>query len=220
MTVPTEKTELDPVVRIVEAIKRHRRPLIIAAAAVAVAVAAVMYIRMAAERRENFAANLLTEARTVAASGNVALAITDLADLANSYRGTMAAEEAEILLARLRISEDQTQAAAQSLQEYLDQGPSDQFRAPAYGLLAVALEQSGDLAEAAAAYEDAAEAAWYDFLRVQYLLDAGRVLTTMGDTSQAVAKYQRILDAHSEIDMVAEARLRLGELLGSDIDAR
>ena len=220
MTAPTEHTERDPVVRTVEWIKKNQRLLIIVATLVVGSIAAVMFMRVSSAREENFANSLLSNARAVAASGNTALAITDLSDLVMRHRGTIAAEEAEIMLARLRLSEGQGEAAVQALQDYIGSGPSDQFRAAAYGLLGVALEQTVNLRDAAAAYENAAAEAWYDFLSAQYLLDAGRVLTTVGDSTQAIATYQRIIDELPETDMVMEARLRLGELQRADIDSR
>ena len=220
MTAPIEQTERDPVVRIVNWIKKNQRTLIIVVVATVGTVAVIMYTRVARERRENFANTLLTNARTVAASGNVALAITDLSDLALSHRGTIAAEEAEIMVAQLRLSEGQAGAAVQSLQDYISRGPSDQFRAVAHGLLGAAFEQTVNLTAAATEFEAAADAAWYDFLSAQYLLDAGRVLTVSGDTVGAISVYERILDDYSETDMVMEARLRLAELTKSDIDSR
>ncbi len=220
MTAPTEHTERDPVVRIAEWIKKNQKMLIIVAAIVVGAIAAVMYMRVSSQRRENFANTMLSNARAVVASGNVALAITDLSDLVTSHRGTIAAEEAEILLARLRLSEGQGAAAVQTLQEYIQRGPSDQFRAAAYGLLGAALEQTVNLPDAAAAYENAADEAWYDFLSAQYLLDAGRVFMTIGDTASAVTTFRKIIDELPETDMVMEARLRLGELQRADIDNR
>ena len=220
MTAPIEHTDRDPVVRIVEWIKKHQRTLIVALAIVALSIAGIMYMRMAGERQENFASSLVGNARAVANAGNVALAITDLSDIAASHRGTVAAEEAEILVGQLRLSEGQADAAVQSLQEYIGRGPSDQFRASAHGLLAVALEQTMDFDGAAAAYLNAADAAWYDFLQAQHLLEAGRVFAASGDTAQAIATYQRLLDDLSETDMVMEARLRLAEIQRTDIDSR
>jgi predicted negative regulator of RcsB-dependent stress response len=219
-TAPTEHKERDPVVRIVEWINKNQRTLIVVAVVVVGSIAAIMYMRVAGARKENFANSLLSNARAVAASGNAALAITDLSDLVMSYRGTIAAEEGEVLLARLRLSEGQSEAAVQALQNYIARGPSDQFRAAAYGLLGGALEQTANFADAAEAYETAAAEAWYDFLSAQYLLDAGRALVEAGDSSRAIATYQRILDDLSETDMAMEARLRLGELQRADIDNR
>lgn len=220
MTAPIEHTDRDPVVRIVEWIKKYQRTLIIAIAIVVLSIAGIMYMRMASERRENFASSLVGNARAVANSGNVALAITDLSDIAASHRGTVAAEEAEILVAQLRLSEGQADAAVQSLQEYIGRGPSNQFVASAHGLLAVALEQIMDFDGAAAAYLNAADAAWYDFLQAQHLLEAGRIFAETGDTTQAIATYQRLLDDLPETDMVMEARLRLAEIQRTDIDSR
>ena len=74
--------------------KQNQKPLIVAAAVVFGTIAVIMYMRVASERRENFATSLLTNARAVAAAGNPAIAITDLSELVNSHRGTVAAEEA------------------------------------------------------------------------------------------------------------------------------
>lgn len=216
----TENTDRDPIDRIVDWIKKRQRTFIGVAAIVVLSIAGFVYMKAARERREHFASSLVANARAVAYSGNLALAITDLSEVTVSHRGTVAAEEAEILLAQLRLSEGQAEGAVRSLQEYVERGPSEQFRAPAYGLLGVALEQTVNLADAAVAYHQAADAAWYDFLKAQYLLDAGRVRTEIGDTAVAVSIYQRILDELPETDMVMEARLRLGELLKSDIDNR
>jgi predicted negative regulator of RcsB-dependent stress response len=220
VTAPTERTDRDPVARIAAWIKKNQKVLTIVAAVVIGTVAVIMYMRVANERRENFATSLLSNARSVAATGNAALAITDLSDLVTSHQGTIAAEEAEIMLAQLRLSEGQADAAVQSLQSYIGRGPSAQFRAPANGLLGAALEQTGSLAAAADAYENAASEAWYDFLKAQYLLDAGRVLTAVGDSAAAIAAYRRILDELPETGMVNEARLRLGELQKADIDTQ
>ncbi len=220
MTAPIEHTDRDPVVRIVDWIKKHQRTMIVALAVVVLSIASIMYMRVASGRRENFANSLVANARAVASTGNVALAIADLSDVAASHRGTVAAEEAEILVGQLRLSEGQADAAVQSLQEYIGRGTSDQFRASAYGLLAVALEQTSDFDGAAAAYLDAADAAWYDFLQAQHLLDAGRVLTATGDTTDAIVTYQRLLDDLPDTDMVMEARMRLAELQRADIDNR
>jgi len=81
-------------------------------------------------------------------------------------------------------------------------------------------DQVMDFDGAAASYLNAADAAWYDFLQAQHLLEAGRVFAASGDTAQAIATYQRLLDDLSETDMVMEARLRLAEIQRTDIDSR
>lgn len=220
MTAPTAQTEKDPIVRFVDWINKNRRTAIVVVATLILGVAAIMYWNAARERRESFANSLLETARNAAAAGNTALAANDLASLSTTHRGTAAAEEAAILLAQIRLADGQPQTAQAEMQRYIAQGPSAQFRAPAYGLLGNAFEQAQSLDSAAVAYRNAAQAAWYDFLEAQYLIDAARVLIQAGDTIEAAALYDRIITDLSETDMVMEARLRLGEIRGGGIDDR
>ncbi len=212
MTAPILPKEKDPVGNAVDWVKKNQGNLIIGVATLIIVIAFVMYWGVAQQRRENFANGLLETARAVAATGNTALAATDLASLATTHRGTTAAEEAAILLARIRLTDGQPEAAVTEMQRFISDGPSAQFRAPAFALLGNAFEQLNSLDSAAAAYNNAASVAWYDFLEAQYLIDAARVYTAAGDTNAAIEAYERILSELAETDMAMEARLRLGEL--------
>lgn len=211
----------DPVDVAFEWIKRHRNPLIAAAAIVVAVGFSVWFFLTAQQRKEAFAAAELANSRAVAAAGNLALAASDLEQLVNSYGGTTAGEEAAILLAQIRLTEKQPDAAAAVIRRLIDAGPSSQFLAPAYGLLGNALDESGDLAGAAQAYLDASQAAWYDFLGAEYLLDAARMYEMLGDTTTAISTYRRIVsdyDKPGAQQSVVEARVRLSELLPTEPD--
>ena len=209
-----ERTESrDPAERAVEWVKAHRNQLILGAAIVIAVTASVWFLMTAQQRKEQFAAGELANARAVAATGNLALAASDLDQLIGTYGGTDAGEEAAILLAQIRLMERQPDAAAAGLRELIDAGPSSQFLASAHGLLGNALEESGDLEGAALAYTNASEAAWYDFLKAQYLIDAARAYQTLGDTVAAATIYQQVLEEFEETDQAAvEARVRLMEI--------
>ena len=218
MTAPIHETERDPVARIAAWAKRNQRALTVGAAIVVGAGALVYYFFAAERRREDFASRELSNARLVVASGNPALAATNLAQLVATHAGTIAADEAAILLAQIRLSEGQADQAVAELSSLVSRGPADQFVAPAYGLLGNALEQVGNRTEAADAYRSAAEAAWYGVLKAQYLVDAARVLTDLGDTAQAATAYEEVLRDLSETDVAAEARMRLAEMRKSGIE--
>ena len=127
------------------------------------------------------------------------------------FGGTVAADEAVILLAQVRLLQDQPNLAAEGLQEALA-GLSDQFKAPAYGLLGSALENIGNLTDAASAYEDAARTSWYDAVAAQYLNDAARASWGAGEMQRAIQLYERVISEYSESTSAPEARVRLGEL--------
>jgi TolA-binding protein len=191
---------------------KYRNRLITLAVLVAACVLVVWYFFAAQQRREEAAARDLAEARAAAAAGNVALAASDLARVVESYDGTVSAEEAAIELARIRLSEGQTAAAMVGLRELIASGPRSQFVAPAHGLLGAALEQDGSPSEAAAEYHLAADGAWYDFLKAQYLLDAARALVISGDTTSALGALERVTVEFPDTDQAVEAQVRAAEL--------
>jgi predicted negative regulator of RcsB-dependent stress response len=202
----------DPFERVLDWVEHHRR-LVMAAAAVIVVVAGAIWFVLAYQRRKAAAADAaLEQARIATQSGNLPLAASDLSRLIASYGGTQAADEAVIILGQVRLDQNQAPQAVQELRTALDRGLSDQFRAPAYALLGAALEGVGNMREAARAYEQAADAAWYPALSAEYLTDAGRTYASAGDLTNAIAAYQRVVDKHPDAPSALEARVRLAEL--------
>jgi len=166
----------------------------------------------AKSRRETFAARALQAARSSAEAGNLPLAASDLAKLVATYSGTVAGDEATILLAQVRLLQNQGPLAVADLKKFVAGNPHPQFRGPAYQLLGSSLEEVGQYADASKAYTDAAAAFDYKPLRAQSLIDAGRGYWLAGDTAQAARSYERILSEFSDQPSVLEARIRLAEL--------
>ncbi len=207
--------EQDAAAKIVKWASSHRKTLTGIAVLIVVIASGIWFWYTARQRREAFAQNALAEARAAAASGNLALAGSDLSRLVGTYSGTTASGEATILLAQIRLLEDQAPLAVTELRQFLASGPADQFVGPAHGLLAVALEETGSPDQAAEEYLRAAETSWYDAVQAQFLIEAARTLTAAGDTTRAIATYQRVLDEFGETGTDVEARVRLAELLRS-----
>lgn len=207
----------DLVHKILGWIQENRRIMIGAAAVAAVLAGGVWFAISAQQRREAFAARSLATARAAAQAGNLPLAASDLARLIDSYGGTTAADEATILLAQVRLLQEQPEQAVAVLERALERGLDDQFHAAALGLLGGALEDLDRMSEAAQAYERAAQASWYDFLAAQYLIDAGRAHWSAGDTASAVAAYERIVSDFPDSPSALEAKVRLGELTNTGI---
>jgi predicted negative regulator of RcsB-dependent stress response len=202
----------DPGEKLVAWVKRNQRAVIAVAAVVVIVAAGVWFVLEYRSRKEGAAQAALDRARFASQSGNLPLAATDLSRLISTYGGTEASDEAVILLAQVRLLQNEASMAADELRKALGGRMAPQFRAGAYSLLGAALENMGNMADAAQAYEDAAGAAWYGFLSAQYLNDAGRAYTQAGDTTRAIAAYRKIIDEHSDSPSVTEAEVRLGEL--------
>src|SRR5216684_1975175 len=155
--------------------------------------------------------NALSSARLAFESRNFPLASSELSRIIANYSGTHAAQEANLLLAQVRLAQGQNQSAIDLLRRFAPDAGRE-FRAQAYGLLGGAYENVAHPKEAAAAYQLAAEAASMPFLRAQFLSDAGRAWTTAGDTARAVAAYREIVTKLDSTNSVMEAKVRLGEL--------
>jgi len=162
-------------------------------------------------RSEEIASRDLQGARFAFENQNLPLAASELAKVVENYSGTNAAAEARLLLANVRLLQGQPQQAVAVMKDYAP-GAGSAYRAQAYGLLGGAFENMGRFREAGEAYENASAAARLDFMKAQFLADAGRAWTVAGDTAKAVAVYQRILKDFAKEGAATEAKVRVGEL--------
>ena len=213
MATHVRPAEGEAVLQVIEWFRRHRRVAVSIVVVLAVIGGGVWFVIAARHRKENFAARALEEAQSAVAAGNAALAVSDLSRLTTMYGGTPAADEGAILLGQLRLSSGQADSAIPELRRFTKGNPPSRYGAAAYHLLGAALEQRGRMADAAEAYRQAAETWPYDYLQAQALLDAGRAYQAAGDSTQAIAAYERVLRDFSKSPSVTEARVRLGELL-------
>jgi outer membrane protein assembly factor BamD (BamD/ComL family) len=205
----------DPIeVRMLDWVRKNQRTATIMAAGVALIAGGIWFWLSAQQRRENFAERALQSARTSAEAGNLALAASDLASMVSKseYRGTRASEEAQLILAQVRMSQNQPALVVTDLRRFVESGPREEFRGPGYGLLGTALEETGQFGDAAKAYEEAVAATPYNGIKAQYLLDQARVLLAAGDTTRAVGIYQRVTKDFETTASAIEAQVRLGEV--------
>jgi predicted negative regulator of RcsB-dependent stress response len=184
------------------------------AVVLAVAAAGIWFALTARERRETFARRELAQARQAAEVGNLPLAASDLSRIVGAFRGTTAGQEAQLVLAEVRLRQGQAALAATELQTFIAGSVRPQYRSQAYELLGLALEQTGRFAEAGQAFEDGSEVALeeYRFLSAGLLLSAGRAYTAAGDTTAAIRALERLVTEFDETTAAQEARLRLAEL--------
>ena len=189
-----------------------QRTLTIIAAVVALLALGAWMVITSARRKEQFATRALLEARMTAERGNLPLAATQFQQLVDTYRGSDASREALIGLNQLRLINGQSDLAAVSLREFIATNPEPKYAAPAHGLLGAALENAGRPADAAASYQEAARIAPIDYLKAEYLLQAGRALLAAGKPAEAQAAYERVVNEYKETASYTEAQVRLSEL--------
>src|SRR5436309_11346528 len=191
--------------------RSHKRTTAYIGVALVVAAALFGWNFIAEKTAERSASRQLTQGRLALDSKNYPLAASVLSQVVENYSGTHAAQQGGILLAQVRLAQGQTQQAIDVLERYAPKADKD-FRAQAYGLLGAAYENALKPKDGAAAYEQAAAAGQYPFLRGQFLADAGRAWIAAGDTTKALAAYRTIVQQLDSTTAVGEAKVRLGEL--------
>jgi len=137
--------------------------------------------------------------------------------MVSTYSGTRAAQEGTLLLAQVRLLQNQAPIAVSDVQKFVASDPREEFRGPANALLGAALEEVNQPAQAAKAYEAAAAATSYAGVKSLYLLDAARTYALAGDSSKAAAIYQQIIRDHKSSGSAVEAQVRLGEIRRSGL---
>lgn len=197
--------------RVLEWIGKHRQASAYGAAALFAALAFVVWSVISSGRVEAEARANLAGARMAFDSRNLALAASELARVRENFSGSLAAEEATLLLAQVRLLQGENEQSVQMLQE-LASGASAPYRAQAHGLLGAALENSGKLKEAAQSYEQAADAAELDAIAAPMLSDAARTWLAAGDTTRAISLYRRLVKDYGSTPSARESSMRLGEV--------
>ena len=192
-------------------IRSHKQAAAYLAVALVVALGLFAWNFLSAKTAERSAGRQIAQGRLAIDSKNYPLAASVLSQVVENYAGTHAAEEASILLAQARLAQGQTQQAIDVLQRSAPKADK-YFRAQTYGLLGAAYENALRPKDAATAYEAAAAAALYPFLRAQFLSDAGRAWLAAGDTARALAAYQTIAAKLDSTSAAGEAKVRVGEL--------
>ncbi len=204
--------EDDPIAGLISWYEKNRLMVLSAVTVVVVAVLGFWFVNSAASRKEAFGQRALQSARASVGAENLPLAESDLSRVVSDYPGTNAANEAAILLGHVRLLQDQEALAVTGLRDFVNSGPERHFLEPALSLLAGALEEVGQMAEASDAYRRAADAVDYEFRKVELLNSAARTLGLSGDWDGALEIYRRVFTDFPDAPGAVEARVRAGEL--------
>jgi outer membrane protein assembly factor BamD (BamD/ComL family) len=192
--------------------RNRQRQLVAGLIFLAILALIAWFLVASAQRKEEFAARSLNQARAAAEAGNLPLASSELQRLIAAYGGTDAAHEAVITLNQIRMINGQSELAVVGLREFLAGDPPEQYRTPAYGLLGAALENAKRWVEAGNAFRQASDAAEVEYLKAKYLVDAGRAFRLGGRNEEAATAYRTILQKYPASPSVTEAEVRLAEL--------
>jgi len=226
MTTPTTPTIDAPVSRpksepkaesFLDWFRINSRIVAIAAVVVAAAVFGFwFYTRSNVLKAENADRRLLAAKQSLG-SGNLPLAQSDLKKVADQYPGTSAGAEAGMLLAQVKLEQNDNQGAIATLQELAAKNESGPYATPIRVLLGDALSQTGKHAEAAAEYERASSLTQAPNERALLLAKIGRAQTAAGNAAKARQAWEALANQSDSPSLAAEARIRLGELLATSV---
>jgi len=226
MTTPTTPTIDAPVSRpksepkaesFLDWFRINSRIVAIAAVVVAAAVFGFwFYTRSNVLKAENADRRLLAAKQSLG-SGNLPLAQSDLKKVADQYPGTSAGAEAGMLLAQVKLEQNDNQGAIATLQELAAKNESGPYATPIRVLLGDALSQTGKHAEAAAEYERASSLTQAPNERALLLAKIGRAQTAAGNAAKARQAWEALANQSDSPSLAAEARIRLGELLATTV---
>src|SRR5256884_4177630 len=187
-------------------IRSHKQAAAYLGVALVVVLGLFAWNFWSAKTAERSAGRQIAQGRLALDSKNYPLAASVLSQVVENFSGTHAAQEASILLAQARLAQGQTQQAIQVLQRSAPKADK-YFRAQTYGLLGAAYENALRPKDAATAYDSAAGAALYPFLRAQFLSDARRAWLAAGDTAKAVAAPPTIAEKIGSHSTTREAKV-------------
>ena len=150
------------------------------------------------------------QARQAAASGNLALAVSDLRKVVVRYEGTRAGTQAALSLGQALYSEKKFKEGIETLKKAEAKAPDD-FKASIYVLEAAGYEELKDFVAAAEQYKRAAPATEFPVDKAKFEAAAARNYMTAGKTEEARAIWTELAKDETRPE-AAEARVRLGEL--------
>lgn len=218
-TPPAEsQTDQDKAAALLERLKANRQLAVGGLIAVALVALIAWFMVESGRRKEMAAMSLLETAWSLQDQGNSAQAVTEFQRVVDTFRGSDAAMQASLALNQVRMESEQGQLAIDGLREFIARNPPSEYAASAERLLGTALEDAGEPAEAAAAYERSAALAGADHLKAAALLAAARAWRAAGNTEAATVALRRIVNDFKETAVVSEATVRLAELTKGAMD--
>jgi predicted negative regulator of RcsB-dependent stress response len=199
--------------------KKHQRTLIIGGVILAVAiVSAILWLNHRSTQRE-LAAVEISQVRSLAQTGNTALAIRELEQFVSRFGGTPSGDEARLLLARNYMDAGQPQQAASTLQGMARNVGSD-LGVNAAMLLAAAQEATGNVQQAEETYLRVGNGGRFLFQRQEALDNVARLRLQQGNVAGAVQIYERLVNMTPEESPDRQVfELRLGEVQARAVSA-
>lgn len=177
--------------------RRNARVVMGIAAVALLAVAAYLFYGYQKRQSEERASIAFARVEQTALSGNATLAQRDLQDFVRRFDGTIQADQARLLLAKVHLDAGKAREAVTVL-EAVEEGPGTPVGAQAAMLLGAAQNQAGNRQAAIQSYLRVADAAELDYEKESALSEAAILRQEGGDFAGAAELYRRLRDMAEE----------------------
>ena len=192
-------------------LKERMQFVIAAAAAVAVIVVLIGYMRSVEEEDRLQASASFGQVLMAEANGDAGQAMEIAEQLIREHSGTPAAAQGVVYLANRLFHQGRLDEAQRLYETYLDDGEVDVLVFAAWSGVAACIESQGQFAQAAAKYEEYADQ--YDGQQATLaLMSASRCYALAGDTEAQKEALGRIARDFPTSPLVAKAREQLRRL--------
>jgi predicted negative regulator of RcsB-dependent stress response len=172
--------------------RRNARVVIGVSAIAIVAVLAYVFYGYQKRQSEERASIAFSQVEQTALSGNATLAQRDLTTFIRRFDGTVQADQARLLLAKVHLDAGKAREAVTVLQA-VEEGPATPVGAQGAMLLGAAQNQAGNRQAAIASYLRVAEAAKLQYQQEAALAEAALVRQQGGDFAGAAELYRRLI---------------------------
>ncbi|HEY9226844.1 MAG TPA: tetratricopeptide repeat protein [Gemmatimonadaceae bacterium] len=192
--------------------KINSKALSIGFALIVVAAAGFWFYQRSQQLQAAAAEKALLQAKQSMAAGNLQLAQSDLQKLYSRYGKTSAGVEAAMLLAQIDFDTGKFQDGITRLQQVEGSSAASSSVSTIKSLEGDGYAQMGKSADAAKAYQAAADATPFENEKAFQLSKAARAFQAAGDTAKARGIWTNLLNDPKAQSMAAEARVRIGEI--------
>ncbi|MGH7638856.1 MAG: tetratricopeptide repeat protein [Gemmatimonadaceae bacterium] len=191
-------------------LQANNRALTIGGVVVVIAILGGWFYMRSGELRRVNAERMLNQAKQSVAAGNAPLAQADLQRVATRYKNTPSGAQAAMILAQMQYDAGQFAEGLQTLNPF--RTGSGDLQASVLSLIGDGRVASGQAAEAAETYKEAAAATTMVGEKTVYRSKAARALMAAGKPNEARELWQQLADDPDAELVHAEAQIRLGEL--------
>jgi predicted negative regulator of RcsB-dependent stress response len=212
-SAPTARLSDDPIENATDWFAMNRKPILTLLGVIAaVAILILGYRWWDASKREDASAALY-QAQIPLGQGNAKDAEPALERVVNRYGNTAAGQQAALVLAQVRYENGKHAEGIKGLEAAVGSA-NDDFKPEFEQMIAMGYEAQGKREQAAEHYGKAANAAKFDAEKAQYQAAQARQLAAAGKTAEAKAIWEQ-LSQREDLPVYQEARVRLGEILGT-----